>query len=157
MRRTIALIAVLAIGLMAVPIAASAKDGGQHKFTAELTGGAEVPPSGSAASGDVKVNIKDGVLKFGLKVENLVSPVAAHIHCAAAGANGAVGVTLPISAPGGVFSGTLGKGHIWAPDDAKGCGWADMADVLAAIRAGNAYVNVHTAGIPSGELRGQLG
>jgi hypothetical protein len=30
------------------------------------------------------------------------------------------------------------------------------ADLLAAIRAGNAYVNVHTTLFPGGEIRGQL-
>jgi len=35
-------------------------------------------------------------------------------------------------------------------------GISTIADVAAAIEAGNAYVNVHTAQYPAGELRGQL-
>jgi hypothetical protein len=31
-----------------------------------------------------------------------------------------------------------------------------FADLLAAIRAGTTYVNVHTTAFPGGEIRGQL-
>jgi hypothetical protein len=33
----------------------------------------------------------------------------------------------------------------------------ELAEVIAAIRAGVAYVNVHTTPSPGGEVRGQLG
>jgi hypothetical protein len=33
---------------------------------------------------------------------------------------------------------------------------ATMDDLIAQIRAGNAYFNIHTAAHPSGEVRGQL-
>jgi len=32
----------------------------------------------------------------------------------------------------------------------------ELNEVIAAIRAGNAYVNVHSAPSPGGEIRGQL-
>jgi hypothetical protein len=35
-------------------------------------------------------------------------------------------------------------------------GVATLADVLDRIRTGHAYVNVHTAQFPPGEVRGQL-
>ena len=149
--------AALVAALMAVPMAATAKDGGQHKFTADLSGAAENPAVITAASGAVKVQVKDGVLKFGLKVHNILDVTAAHIHCEAAGLNGPVGATLYMGAAGGWVSGTLAKGHIWAPDDGNGCGWVDMWDVLDALRTGDTYVNVHTSGNPTGEIRGQLG
>ena len=39
------MVAALVAALMAVPMAATAKDGGQHKFTADLSGAAvEFPP-----------------------------------------------------------------------------------------------------------------
>jgi hypothetical protein len=31
-----------------------------------------------------------------------------------------------------------------------------MEDLVARIRSGNAYVNVHTSNYPGGEIRGQL-
>ena len=36
------------------------------------------------------------------------------------------------------------------------CGWEDLDDVVDALDSGDAYVNVHTEGFPSGELRGQI-
>jgi hypothetical protein len=41
-------------------------------------------------------------------------------------------------------NGTLAEGTITAPDAGNGCGWADLAAVLAAIGSGATYVNVHT-------------
>jgi hypothetical protein len=59
------------------------------------------------------------------------------------------------------------QGAITAPDPENGCGWADLAAVVEAMRSGNAYVNVHTddgvdppdsgpGDFPDGEIRGQI-
>jgi hypothetical protein len=89
-------------------------------------------------------------------------------HCGAVGVNGPVGVTL-FSGPGaaGVVNGTLAEGTITAADTGNGCGWTDLASVLAAIQSGDTYVNVHTndgvappntgpGDFPGGEIRGQV-
>jgi CHRD domain len=101
-------------------------------------------------------------------VANLDNVVAAHIHCGAVGVNGPVGVTLFTGAPaGGRVNGTLAEGTITAPDAGNGCGWTDLAAVLAAMGSGNTYVNVHTndgippvntgpGDFPGGEIRGQI-
>jgi hypothetical protein len=39
---------------------------------------------------------------------------------------------------------------------AQGLAAGDLAAVVRAIRAGFAYVNVHTTVFPSGEIRGQI-
>jgi CHRD domain len=39
---------------------------------------------------------------------------------------------------------------------AQGIAPGELAEVLRAIRANAAYVNVHTVGFPSGEIRGQF-
>ena len=63
----------------------------------------------------------------------------AHIHLGAVGVSG--GIMVPLTATvNGTTSGT-----------------ATVVDsVLTHMRAGNAYVNVHTAARPGGEIRGQL-
>jgi hypothetical protein len=93
-----------------------------------------------------------------LRNANVQDVVAAHIHCAAAGANGPVGVTLFSSPPAGAVQGTLVEGVITAPNPGNGCGWPDLASVVASMRSGDTYVNVHTLppGVPSGEVRGQV-
>jgi hypothetical protein len=38
----------------------------------------------------------------------------------------------------------------------QGVAAGELADLIRAIRAGAAYVNVHTATYPTGEIRGQI-
>lgn len=103
-----------------------------------------------------------------LTVANIENVFAAHIHCGAAGVAGPVGVTLfmgPVG--GGRVDGVLAQGVITAPDAGNGCGWTDLAMVIAALGSGDAYVNVHTSDglapadsgpgdFPAGEIRGQI-
>jgi CHRD domain len=166
MRRTIVLVAMLALGLLAVAPAAVAGD----NFVAPLSGGQEVPARDTQAVGvaTFKLSADGTALEFKLNVANIDNVVAAHIHCGAVGVNGPVGVTLFMGTPaGGRVDGTLAEGTITAPDSPNGCGWADLAAVLAAIQSGNTYVNVHTndgvdppntgpGDFPGGEIRGQV-
>lgn len=126
-------------------------------FRADLRGSNEVPPVNTSATGQafLKYNVETGRLSFQVTVKNIPPVVAAHIHCAPAGQNGPVGVTLFMGGPVNV-NGLLAKGRIGAPDAGNNCGWQTVADIVAAIQAGNAYVNVHTTAHPSGEIRGQL-
>ena len=95
-------------------------------------------------------------LRYKLIVANIDNVVAAHIHCAAAGATGPVGVTLFAGGPVAV-NGILAQADIAAPDGSNACGWADLAAVVTALHSGDTYVNVHTnPGVPSGEIRGQI-
>jgi hypothetical protein len=166
MRRTIVLVVMLALGLLALAPAAVAGD----NFVATLSGDQEVPPRDTQAVGVATFKLRDDgtALAFKVNVANLDNAVAAHIHCGAVGVNGPVGVTLFMGAPaGGRVNGTLAQGTITAPDPGNGCGWADLAAVLAAMGSGNTYVNVHTndgvppidtgpGDFPGGEIRGQI-
>jgi hypothetical protein len=166
MRRTIVLVAMVALGLLAVAPAAVAGD----NFVATLSGDQEVPARDTQARGVATFKLRaDGTaLEFKLNVANIDNVFAAHIHCGAVGVNGPVGVTLFMGAPaGGPVSGTLAEGTITAPDAGNACGWADLAAVLAAMGSGNTYVNVHTndgvdppntgpGDFPGGEIRGQI-
>jgi glucose/arabinose dehydrogenase len=130
---------------------------GAGNFRAHLSGDEEVPPVDTLAQGQAnfKFNQEGTQMEFKLIVAKIENVVAAHIHCAPAGVNGPVGVTLfsggPISP-----NGTLAEGTITAPDEGNGCSWTGLQDVLTAIRNGNAYVNVHTQANPGGEIRGQI-
>jgi glucose/arabinose dehydrogenase len=122
-----------------------------------LSGEDEVPPVDTQAQGEVifNLNAEATQLDFKLNVANIQDGVASHIHCAPAGVNGPVGVTLfsggPVSPDG-----TLAEGTITAPDAGNACNWTSLDAVLAAMRNGYAYVNVHTLDNPAGEIRGQI-
>ncbi|MGB9956353.1 PQQ-dependent sugar dehydrogenase [Haloferax prahovense] len=130
---------------------------GARQFRAHLSGDEEVPPVETNAQGQATVAFDDDRTEFDytLLVANVDDVVAAHIHCAPDGVNGPVGVTLfeggPVS-PDGV----LAEATVTEPDADNGCGWESIADVYDAVQRGEAYVNVHTLGTPSGEIRGQL-
>ena len=66
----------------------------------------------------------------------------------------------PLPGPGGVdVNGALERGVLTNPDIIDGaCGVAvnNIASLLAAIRDGIIYVNVHSEGNPPGEVRGQI-
>jgi hypothetical protein len=133
---TIASVAALALGF-----AVSAQAETVH-YTAKLDGASESPATTSKGTGDAKLKY-DTVTK---KLEYTVDykdlsgdAVAAHFHGpAAAGANG--GVELPMTVSKSPIKGEA------TLDDAKA---ADLA-------AGKWYVNIHTAGNPAGEIRGQV-
>jgi hypothetical protein len=166
MRRISVLVVMVALGLLALAPSAVAGD----NFVATLSGGQEVPARDTQAVGVATFKLsEDGTtLRFKLNVANLDNAFAAHIHCGAVGVNGPVGVTLFMGAPaGGVVNGTLAQGTVTAPDPGNGCGWTDLAAVLAAMGSGDTYVNVHTndgvappntgpGDFPGGEIRGQI-
>ena len=154
MRRVTVLLMVVALAMVMLVPAASA-GGDNDSFVASLKGRTEVPPFDTNAQGTALVKVRSGAVSYKLIVANIEDVVAAHIHCAPAGVNGPVGVTLFLGAPVAI-NGILAQGPILAPDAINGCGWADLDDVIDALKSGETYVNVHTLQKLSGEIRGQL-
>jgi hypothetical protein len=160
------LVAMLTLAVLALASPAVAGD----NFVATLSGDQEVPARDTQAVGVATFKLReDGTaLAFKLNVANIDNVVAAHIHCGAVGVNGPVGVTLFMGDRAGrPVNGTLAEGTITAPDLGNACGWTDLAAVLAALRSGATYVNVHTndgvapintgpGDFPGGEIRGQV-
>lgn len=154
-RRFVAAVGVGGLSLTATGVAAAS--GHTRNFRAHLSGENEIPPVDTDAQGQANFQLDEAgdQLRYRLLVANIEDVVAAHIHCAPAGANGPVGVTLFSGGPTS-DSGTLAEGTITAPDDGNECGWETLADVVEAMRSGDAYVNVHTKANPPGEIRGQI-
>ena len=118
-----------------------AKSGGGHTQSVTLRGDNEVPPVSTSATGTGNVSVgSDGSVTASITVKGM-SGTAAHIHEAAAGANGPVIVPFV----------KQGDDTFVAPPGAK-----MTAEQLAAFKAGRTYVNVHSAAHPSGEIRAQL-
>jgi len=113
----------------------------QYTQEVELTGTNEVPAVKTNATGTATVTIKpDRSVSVKVRFRDMVG-TASHIHEGAAGTNG------PVIVP---FTKTADDTFESAP------GAALTEAQYAAYKAGNLYVNVHTAKNPGGELRGQL-
>lgn len=144
------------VAVVAALAGASAAYGQELKFEAELSGAAERPrPVVTEGVGEAKFEFDGTSVQFELKWDDLTTPAfAAHIHCGGPDEAGPVGVTLFAGAP----RDTEGEvqGEFAAPDPGNSCGWEDLADVIEAMIAGDAYVNVHTTQHRGGEIRGQI-
>ena len=129
-----------------------------------------MPANESQARGNAIFKLSgDGTsLDYKLIVANIDNVTQAHIHCGPAGVNGPVVVFLYPSAPPAVLipgtsngilnQGTATQANVIARPDSPACpgGIATLADVVARLGDGGAYVNVHTSALPGGEIRGQV-
>jgi hypothetical protein len=137
----------------------------------QLTGYEEVPALSSAASGRFRAFIDDdaGTIRYELSYSGLTGDVAmAHIHFGQPGVNAGISVWLcqtagfvdpsslaPACVQSGTVSGLLTQANVVGPA-AQGIAPAEFAEIVAAMRAGVAYVNVHSSTFLGGEIRGQL-
>jgi hypothetical protein len=130
MRSTVAFLAVLLLSLTA----------SAQTFVFHLRGDQEVPPVTSTASGGCMGTLNQPAAQFTITcVQNVPDATVMHIHRGPAGTNGPA--VFDLGAPTSPVSAT------WSAMTP-----ADIADLLA----GNLYVNVHSAGRPAGEVRGQI-
>jgi hypothetical protein len=140
-------------------------------FVAHAHGEEEVPARPSRGQGEAIFHLNaDGTqLTYRLMASNIENVVASHIHIAAFGVNGPIVVFLfgPAAPGGGRTDGVLAEGTITAANLIGPLAGGTLADLIAAIQAGNAYVNVHTndgvdgtntgpGDFPGGEIRGQV-
>lgn len=160
-------ISLLVAALLLVAGLATTAVAQPSNYTAHLTGDAEVPAVDTQAVGQTVFQLNsDGTeLRFRLIAANIEDVLMAHIHCGPEGVNGPVATWLyPADGPPpepipGRFSGVLSTGTITDADIVQGVcpGVEDLADLVELIEDGGAYVNVHTAANPGGEIRGQIG
>jgi hypothetical protein len=83
--------------------------------------------------------------------------LAAHVRCAPAGENGPIAVTLFEANGAGVVTPAQLAGAITEDSiERNDCDVSSLADLVALLASGDAYVNVHTNAHPDGEIRGQV-
>jgi hypothetical protein len=128
-------------------------------FQATLDSGSEVPPPKVDAqpSGKATFTVAGATIVYKVSADGLGSAFTmAHIHAGAPGTAGPVVVPLQLAAtPGGASGeGTIDAAAIKGKR-ADGSPMT-MDDLLAALRSGGLYVNVHTANNKAGEVRGQI-
>jgi hypothetical protein len=107
----------------------------------KLTGAQEVPPNTSTAVGTGSIVIDADGNVSGTISTPTIQGRAAHIHQGAPGTAGPPIITLNGGDPG---TWTVPQGAKLTPEQ------------IVAWKAGNLYVNVHTAEHPGGEVRAQL-
>jgi hypothetical protein len=170
---------ILMAGLMAWPlsmVAVAGHDDDRHRdnqITANLIGLNEVPSVSTVARGRFKATISDDEhrIDYELSFAGLQGTVAqSHIHIARKDVNGgivlwlcqgtvrapaAVALLTPECPQQGIVTGTLTAANV-IPVPTQQIGPNGLAEVIALIRAGAGYANVHTAPSPGGEIRGQL-
>lgn len=145
----------LTAAIVAIGVAACDGDGPvappTESYTAALNGANEVAPPdlvATNATGTATITVNGNVLSYTLTTTGFAAgttapaggtSLPAHIHNGAAGVNGQVMVGLTATV-NGTASGTV----------------TVVDSVLAKMRTGNAYVNVHTSNRNAGEIRGQL-
>jgi hypothetical protein len=163
------MIAIAVLFSTAIPACSDDDDDGgtepDTEFEATLSGSEEVEPVGTPASGTATVSIQSGAIVYQVDVANLENVVVSHIHVAPPGENGPVRMdlcgTATVPACSTTGTGTLISGSNGTTIDIT------FDSLVSAIRAGNAYVNVHTndgdetpnegpGDFPGGEIRGQL-
>jgi CHRD domain len=156
-----------------VTAAASADDDKGRRLRADLTGLEEVPVVNTVASGKFRARISadEQSIEYRLSYSGLQGTVSqAHIHIAQLSVNGSIVIWLcqTASNPGPAthicnpgsddFTGTITAADVIAgsmPNQQLPAN--DLASVIALIRAGAAYANVHTTpNSTGGEIRGQI-
>jgi hypothetical protein len=131
--------AIAVLGLAACGTLSNMMGGGSSSRV-HLAGAEEVPPVSTSAKGDGSFTVgNDGSVKGSVTTTG-VQGTAAHIHQGAKGQNGPV--IVPLIKSGDTYT---------APDGAK----LNEAQ-MSAYKAGNLYVNVHSAANKGGEIRAQL-
>jgi hypothetical protein len=149
------LTASVLVGAAASPAAAQ-----RVTLTANMTGGGETPAivTGSFGSATVIVNVPAQTISYRVDVVNLPSgATGGHIHV---GPKEIVSgpIIFNFNVPNNIsndfsVSGAFSCADVTLRPDQ---GIRSCEDAIQAVAGGNAYVNVHSAVNPGGEIRGQL-
>jgi hypothetical protein len=160
-------LAIAALALVLLPGATNvgASAPATH-FVAHLTAAQEVFPSvTSAATGTLDLRLVAGgtKLRFKLSSNGVDQITQSHIHVtAAAGTNGPVVVYFfappkdpwnSVTGDNFSVSGVRTAADVHLPGATTPFTFADL---VAALRGGTAYVNIHSIAHPGGEIRGQI-
>jgi hypothetical protein len=131
-----------------------ATSAGKDTYLAQLTGAREIPVAITSATGSATFERNGAIVTYQVSATGFATPLTVgHIHLGPAGIVGPVLVPLTIVAQiGNVASGMLDlsrpltQGNITISGDS----------LRALLDNGTAYVNLHTAEYPGGEVRGQI-
>jgi hypothetical protein len=159
---------IVAISLLGfcLPLSAAATDPTQ--YVGRLTGNSEVPSISTAATGRFRAYLARDGLHYELTYKGLEGGAiaAAHIHLGQRHTNGGVIAFLcsnPPASPGlptcpaapARVKGIVTAANVIGPAG-QGITAGEFDALIKALGNGTAYVNVHTATFPSGEIRASV-
>lgn len=157
------LVTLLATGLALVGAPRGAP--AQEVLHADLLGIEETPAVSTVASGGFRARVSkdEQFIDYELSYAGLeASAQVAHIHVGQTGVAGGVSAFLcgggdkpACPTPSGAVTGTVDAADVIGPAG-QGIAAGELAELIGAIRDGVAYVNVHSAKFPNGEIRGQI-
>ena len=128
-------------------------------FTAQLSGTEVVPAVGTSATGSATftVDATGTRVHFVLKVSNITDVIASRVHEGKPGINGqGLLILFPGPTKSGPFTGVLAQGNFNVSALIGSLAGKTVADFVAFLESGQAYVNVGTTKNPKGEIRGQI-
>jgi hypothetical protein len=160
-------VAALTLVLAAATIASAS--GGSFSMKARLTGFEETPVALSTpARGTFSATVDGDSMTYTLTFSGFPTNVLqSHIHFGQRATSGGVSIFLcsnlgngpagtpACPSPGGTVTRTVGAADVVGPAG-QGIAPGEWSEVIAAIRAGYAYANVHSVQYPGGEIRGQI-
>ena len=155
------------VGTIAALMLGSPRAAQAQTWIGQLLGSSESSPNSSPATGFVTITLNNRTLSVLLNWAGLTggATTAGHLHCCAApgsDAGVAVGFTGFPAVTTGNYSNTF---NLTNPDvysnafrNVAGGGTAAGAEtaLINGLNAGNAYVNIHNARFPTGELRANV-
>ena len=160
-----------------VLVAAAAFAQGFKNIKELLTGYEEVPSVSTTANGQFSARIAndESRIDWQLSYSSLEGAVQqSHIHFGQTGISGGISVflctnlgngpagTQPCPAPPAVISGTIVAADVspnipaTAAARTQGLNTGEIDELIAAMRAGATYVNIHSTLWPGGEVRSQI-
>jgi hypothetical protein len=168
--RVVAVLGVIALlGVGSYAVAGSGSKG----FRGDpLNGYEENPDISTVATGSFTARLSDDgkAIHYKLSYSGLEGAVTqSHVHFGKAAINGGIsfwlcetaGTQSPVAStptcpsPGGTVEGDITAADVIGPAG-QGIEAGNLAEILAAMRAGHAYANVHSTKWPGGEIRAQL-
>jgi hypothetical protein len=170
---------VLCVTLMLLfaPLLIAADTDKTEQLRANLIGYQEVPSVSTPAHGTFTAVVAsdEQTISYELEYANLIGTIQqAHIHVAQKAVNGSVVIWLcqtattpapaavasitPVCPQSGTVVGTITSANVVpAATTSQQITAGELGEVIAAIRAGVAYANIHTTPLnPGGEIRGQI-
>jgi len=169
MRRLVLSLAVIALVSATTIVLAQ----GGFKRISELLTGYEETPSAVSTTGNgsftARISNDNSRIDWELSYADLEGAVQqAHIHFGQKSVTGPISVflctnlgngpagTQPCPAPPATISGTITAADVTNLANERGISAGELDELLAAIRAGATYVNVHSTRWPGGEIRSQI-